>query len=47
LPRVRTSLESLGLDLIGNSPAEFAAVIKAEIPQWAVVIKSAGIKVSE
>ena len=47
LPQVRTSLEALGLDLIGNSPAEFAAVIKAEIPQWAVVIKSAGIKVSE
>jgi tripartite-type tricarboxylate transporter receptor subunit TctC len=47
LPQLRTSLETLGLDVIGNSPAEFAAVIKAEIPQWSVVIKGAGIKVSE
>src|SRR5216683_925148 len=47
LPQVRTSLETLGLDVIGNSPAEFAAVIKAEIPQWAVVIKGAGIKAGE
>ena len=47
LPEVRRSLDVLGLDLIGNSPAEFASVIKAEIPQWAAVIRSAGIKVSE
>ena len=47
LPQVRKSLEALGLDVIGNTPAEFAAVIKAEIPQWAVVIKGAGIKAGE
>jgi tripartite-type tricarboxylate transporter receptor subunit TctC len=47
LPQVRAHLEQLGLDVIGNSPAEFAAVIKTEIPQWAVVIKGAGIKASE
>jgi tripartite-type tricarboxylate transporter receptor subunit TctC len=47
VPRLRTQLEGLGLDVIGNTPAEFAAVIKAEIPKWAVVIKSAGIKASE
>jgi tripartite-type tricarboxylate transporter receptor subunit TctC len=33
LPDVRRSLDVLGLDLIGNSPAEFSSVIKAEIPQ--------------
>jgi tripartite-type tricarboxylate transporter receptor subunit TctC len=44
LPDVRRKLEELGLDVIGNSPAEFAAVIRAEIPQWAKVIKDAGIK---
>ncbi len=32
---------------IGNTPAEFAAVIKAEIPQWAKVIKESGAKVTE
>ncbi len=44
---VRRRLAELGVDLIGNTPAEFAAVIKAEIPQWASVIKGAGIKASE
>jgi tripartite-type tricarboxylate transporter receptor subunit TctC len=46
-PEVRTSLGTLGLDLVGNSPAEFGALIKAEIPQWAAVIKGAGIKAAE
>ncbi len=47
IPDVRRRLEELGLDVIGNSPAEFAALIKTEIPQWAKVIKDAGIKASE
>jgi tripartite-type tricarboxylate transporter receptor subunit TctC len=47
LAEVQRSLGTLGLDLIGNSPAEFAALIKAEIPQWAAVIKGAGIKAAE
>jgi tripartite-type tricarboxylate transporter receptor subunit TctC len=47
LPDVRKRLVELGLDLIGNTPAEFAAAIKAEIPQWAAVIKGAGIKAIE
>jgi tripartite-type tricarboxylate transporter receptor subunit TctC len=47
LPEVRKRLEELGLDVIGSSPAEFAALIKAEIPQWAKVIKDAGIKATE
>ena len=46
-PDIRKRLTELGLDVIGNTPAEFAAVIKAEIPQWAAVIKGAGIKASE
>jgi len=47
VPELRKRLEELGLDLVGNSPAEFAALIKAEIPQWAKVIKGAGIKATE
>lgn len=47
MPQLRGQLERLGLDVIGNTPAEFAAVIKTEIPQWAVVIKNAGIKASQ
>jgi tripartite-type tricarboxylate transporter receptor subunit TctC len=44
LPEVRTKLDDLGLEGIGNSPSEFAAVIKSEIPLWAKVIKELGIK---
>jgi tripartite-type tricarboxylate transporter receptor subunit TctC len=44
LPDVRAKLADLGLERIGNSPDEFAAVIKAEIPKWAKVIKDSGIK---
>jgi tripartite-type tricarboxylate transporter receptor subunit TctC len=47
LPEVRKRLQELGLDIIGNSPAEFAAVIRSEIPEWAKVIKGAGIKASD
>jgi tripartite-type tricarboxylate transporter receptor subunit TctC len=43
-PDFRTKLADLGLEGIGNSPDEFAAVIKLEIPKWAKVIKDAGIK---
>jgi tripartite-type tricarboxylate transporter receptor subunit TctC len=47
LPDVRRRFDELGLDVIGNTPAEFAAAIKAETPQWAKVIREAGIKASE
>jgi tripartite-type tricarboxylate transporter receptor subunit TctC len=40
-------MTDLGLDVIGGSPAELAAVIEREIPQWGRVIKQAGIKVTE
>jgi tripartite-type tricarboxylate transporter receptor subunit TctC len=46
-PDVRRKLTELGLDVVGNSPAEFSAVIAREIPQWAKVIKGAGIKLGE
>ena len=44
LPDLRAKLADLGLEGIGNSPDEFAAVIKSEIPKWAKVIKESGIK---
>jgi len=47
MPDVRRKLNDLGLDVIGGSPAEFAATIERETPQWASVIKQAGIKASE
>jgi tripartite-type tricarboxylate transporter receptor subunit TctC len=44
LPEVRKKFDELGLEPVGNTPAEFAAVIKKETPEWAKVIKDAGIK---
>jgi len=44
LPDVRAKLADLGLEGIGDSPDEFAAVIKSETSKWAKVIKESGIK---
>ena len=44
MPAVRKKFEELGLEPVGNTPAEFAAVIRKETPAWAKVIKDAGIK---
>jgi tripartite-type tricarboxylate transporter receptor subunit TctC len=47
VPEVRKRLGDIGMDVIASSPSEFAAVIKAETPQWAKVIKDAGIRGSD
>jgi tripartite-type tricarboxylate transporter receptor subunit TctC len=41
---VRAKLEGLGLQLVGNTPAEFLQIVKDEMPMWGKVIKNAGIK---
>lgn len=41
---VRQQLTGLGLDPVGSSPEEFGAKVRAEIAQWAKVVKQAGIK---
>jgi tripartite-type tricarboxylate transporter receptor subunit TctC len=46
MPDARDRLKDVGMEVIGNSPAEFAADIRAETPQWAKVIKDAGIAAS-
>src|ERR1700722_12803097 len=43
-PDIRKKFEELGLEPVGNTPAEFAGVIKKETPEWAKGIKDAGIK---
>jgi tripartite-type tricarboxylate transporter receptor subunit TctC len=43
-PDVRAKLTDLGLESIGNSPGDFAMVIKTELGQWSKVIKQMGIK---
>src|SRR5262249_24595790 len=41
----RKHLQDLGMEIVANTPSEFAARIKSEILQWAKLIKDAGISV--
>jgi tripartite-type tricarboxylate transporter receptor subunit TctC len=43
-PAMKERLVELGYEPIGNRPDEFAAQIRSEIPKWAKIIRSAGIK---
>jgi tripartite-type tricarboxylate transporter receptor subunit TctC len=43
LPDVRKRFHDIGYVTLGNSPAEFAELIKAETPFWARVIKDASV----
>ena len=44
LADVRAKFDNLGVEALGNSPGEFAAVIKSGIPKWAKIIKASGIR---
>lgn len=44
MPDVRAKLNGIGMEVVGNSPAEFKASIDAERPQRARIIKEAGIQ---
>jgi tripartite-type tricarboxylate transporter receptor subunit TctC len=44
-PDVRKALTELGVDVVANTPAEFRAYLKAEIPKWAAIVKASGAKV--
>jgi tripartite-type tricarboxylate transporter receptor subunit TctC len=44
-PAVRKQLIELGIDVVGSTPEELRAYLKAEIPKWAAVVKASGAKV--
>ena len=44
-PGMRQALAELGAEPVGNTPAEFARFIKAEIGKWAKVVHDANIRV--
>src|SRR5262249_42794496 len=46
-PQVRAKLDALGVVVVGSTPDELGAHLKAEMERWAPVIKAANIKVSE
>jgi len=43
-PGVQGSLGKLGVDIVGNTPEEFQAYIRSEIPKWAAIVKASGAK---
>jgi tripartite-type tricarboxylate transporter receptor subunit TctC len=45
LPDVRERLSSLGADVVGNSPEQFAAFQKADAAKWARVVKESGARI--
>ena len=44
LPDVTEKLSALGFEPVGNTPDEFAAQIKRELPKWAKLVRDANIK---
>jgi tripartite-type tricarboxylate transporter receptor subunit TctC len=44
MPDVKERFAAIGVDVVGNTPDEFAAQIKAEVVKWGKVIKDANIK---
>jgi tripartite-type tricarboxylate transporter receptor subunit TctC len=44
VPAVRQRLEAEGVEPVGNSPEEFARLLRTETEKWAKVVREAGIK---
>lgn len=44
LPETRSRFEPTGTMIAGNTPAEFARIIRDDLAKWAVVIKASGAK---
>lgn len=42
-PEIRAKLLDMGFEPPGNGPDEFAAAQRAELPQWAAMVKAAGV----
>jgi tripartite-type tricarboxylate transporter receptor subunit TctC len=42
---VTNQLKEQGVDVVGDTPEEFAAIIPADIAKWREIITAAGIKI--
>jgi tripartite-type tricarboxylate transporter receptor subunit TctC len=43
-PKIVERLTSLGVDPIGSSPAEFAAMVRSDMELWGQAVKLAGLQ---
>ena len=43
-PALRQALEEQGFDVIPSTPDEFAALVRADVPRWAAVVRESGAK---
>jgi tripartite-type tricarboxylate transporter receptor subunit TctC len=46
-PEMRASLAELGIEPVVTTPAEFEAIIAREIPKWAEIVRTTGVKVAD
>ncbi|MGQ0653501.1 MAG: Bug family tripartite tricarboxylate transporter substrate binding protein [Betaproteobacteria bacterium] len=44
MPEVKGKLAAIGLETVGNAPAEFAAIVRNDHQKWGQVIRNANIK---
>ena len=44
VPEVKDRLAAQGMYVVANTPEQFAAFLKTEIPRWAKVVKDSGVK---
>ncbi len=45
LPDVRERFQAMGIEITGNSPAEFATFMRAETVKWGKIVRDSGAKV--
>jgi len=43
-PDIRSRLAAQGADILGGTPAEYAAYLRSELPRWAKAVKDSGAK---
>jgi len=43
-PELRSRLAAQGADILGGTPAEYAAYLRSEMPRWAKAVKDSGAK---
>jgi tripartite-type tricarboxylate transporter receptor subunit TctC len=44
--QVQASLQTLGVDIVADTPQEFASYIKSEIPKWKAIVEASGASMS-